>query len=367
MSPYYGASPGQNAAESGAAKSDKPNQSLPTGLQPGRTNLKTIPWAPWKPTPSTSDLNPDGTVSATAPIAGDATLQKTVQTYKNLMNSPVALVNGDLTILGDPYWLVSGGSGNYIPTGNIQGGYSRGGEASVLAGDVLVLFNFYNPIDIGNDGFLKIDKSPAGFSGVFQVIKVTSMFKNGEFTQVLNYVRHPTPPLDDKTPTSPKVTNTTKVDPVNVKKEAATVPDATQSVNSSGIKTSALVNAPPSPPSVTAPVSPPFPIAGNPVNKSSVASFTALAAGIAAGAALLKNPFGPLKAEVSNLQATVKGTIKSAENQVTGAISNAKATVKSAENQVTGAISNVKATVQTAESQVKTVTTSPLSTIIRKG
>jgi hypothetical protein len=207
------------------------------------------------------------------------------------------------------------------------------------------LFNFYNPIDIGTDGFLKIDKSPAGFSGIFQVIKVTSLFKNGEFTQVLNYIRLPTPP-DNKIPTSPKVTNTTKIDPANVKKEAATVPDATQPVDSSGVKTSALVNAPPAPPTVTAPVSPPFLVDGNPVNKKSISDYTALAAGLAAGAALLKNPFAPLQAEVANLQATVNGTIKSAENQVTGAISN----VKSAENQITNVAS-----------------ISPLSTIIRRG
>ena len=320
------------APESGNAPTMKPG-AAGTTTSPGGS-----PVAPMLSTPATSSNKPYNMTTAGSPDPGSPWTQQSRLMYQGIMGAPDAFVTGDITILGDPYFLISGGVGNYIPSSNIQGKYAGNGEASVLAGDVLIQLNFYNPIDIGLDGFLKMDAKPVGFSGVFQIIKVTSQFKNGEFKQVLQYVRIPTP--DEPTPVSSKVGLDSKPINEDAKGQDSSPAQAHPALASDGVIVSpaASSNKPPQPPVDKTPVLQGFTADGNPVSKSTIASYQALAAG-------LKNPFAPLTAAVSDLQAQVN----SVQGQITGAI-------RSAENQVTGAIASNVAAV-----------TSPLNNIIRRG
>jgi hypothetical protein len=111
---------------------------------------------------------------------------------KNLHNAvlnSVDLITGQLEILGDPYYLVTGGmyNGDLVlkdPKMTIDG------QAPITQGDLFININFRNPIDINSrTGLMDFGKTPVSFSGVYRVIQLSSSFKGGVFTQSLEVVR----------------------------------------------------------------------------------------------------------------------------------------------------------------------------------
>lgn len=116
------------------------------------------------------------------------------------LNSPVDLINCELTILGDPYFIVDSGMGNYhaAPAGT---NITKDGTMYFENGEVHIAVNFKSPIDypynenddLTDSGYMDFkDKSVSvkGFSGVYQVIRVNNMFNGGEFKQKLQLVRN---------------------------------------------------------------------------------------------------------------------------------------------------------------------------------
>jgi hypothetical protein len=111
---------------------------------------------------------------------------------KNLHNAVLNtadLITGQLEILGDPYYLVTGGmyNGDLVlkdPKMTIDG------QAPITQGDFFININFRNPIDINSrTGLMDFGKTPVSFSGVYRVIQLSSSFKGGVFTQSLEVVR----------------------------------------------------------------------------------------------------------------------------------------------------------------------------------
>ena len=108
-----------------------------------------------------------------------------------LVNS-VSRVTGDLDIIGDPFYLVTGGVGNYNPKPSNIEGVTVDNEADRFYGQLLISLTFRNPVDIDETtGFLKFEPSSADASGVFMVTEATSSFKEGLFKQRLKLVRVP--------------------------------------------------------------------------------------------------------------------------------------------------------------------------------
>lgn len=100
-------------------------------------------------------------------------------------------LKGDLEIIGDPFYLVTGGNGNYDPT-TVSPGLTADGEADHQSGQVLVKINFRNPVDINpldKGGRMDFQQKKISFSGVFMVKKVKSSFRDGMFKQVLEVGR----------------------------------------------------------------------------------------------------------------------------------------------------------------------------------
>jgi hypothetical protein len=101
----------------------------------------------------------------------------------------VALITGKLEILGDPYYLVTGGmyNGDLVlkdPKMTVDG------QAPITQGDLYININFRNPVDINSrTGLLDFGKNPIAFSGVYRVTTLSSSFKGGVFTQSLDVVR----------------------------------------------------------------------------------------------------------------------------------------------------------------------------------
>lgn len=106
----------------------------------------------------------------------------------------IDMVSCELEILGDPYFLCTGGIGNYEPK-LLDKGITENGEAPYTTGDVVIVVEFRTPQDAGTKGQdLQFYKTP--FSGCFRVIKVRSKFNDGMFIQTLSLIRIPGQPED---------------------------------------------------------------------------------------------------------------------------------------------------------------------------
>ena len=111
-----------------------------------------------------------------------------------IIDSKASMIKGEIEIIGDPFFLVTGGIGNYNPKPGPYSGSTSDGEADYLQSEVLITINFRNPIDIqpldkGGTMYFESEKLP--FSGVYRVIRVQSSFVEGNFKQKMEIIRYP--------------------------------------------------------------------------------------------------------------------------------------------------------------------------------
>ncbi len=111
-----------------------------------------------------------------------------------ITDSKANLLTGSIEILGDPFYLVTGGLGNYDARPGPVKGITIDGEADHLIGELLITINFRNPVDIrpleqGGMYYFQTEKLP--FSGIYRVLEVKSRFTDGVFKQELSILRYP--------------------------------------------------------------------------------------------------------------------------------------------------------------------------------
>ena len=107
----------------------------------------------------------------------------------------ISMIKCDLEILGDPYFLCTGGVGNFRPK-IIDSTITDNGEAPYQVHNVMVVVEFQNPEDIDpNTGMVIFDKQRIPYNGCYQVTKVVSRFQDGLFTQRLQLLRIPGQPV----------------------------------------------------------------------------------------------------------------------------------------------------------------------------
>lgn len=119
----------------------------------------------------------------------DASAQLAMQLHNIFINSNVDLINAELKIWGDPYYLPTI-LGNYSPA-QTSSMLTRDQSINYLRNDVMVVVNFYNPFDYETTGPLMTfapEINPA-FSGIYQVLSVTSQFQKGQFIQNIKLLR----------------------------------------------------------------------------------------------------------------------------------------------------------------------------------
>lgn len=127
-----------------------------------------------------------------------------------IVNSKASMLTGEIKILGDPIFLVTGGIGNEdqkaaTPTDGSKGKQTSTGEAFHLYGEVLITVNFRNPVDVSllsDGGLAYFEPKKVPFSGVYRVNSINNEFRNGVFTQVLKIMRIPGQILDRDEPVS---------------------------------------------------------------------------------------------------------------------------------------------------------------------
>jgi hypothetical protein len=141
----------------------------------------------------------DQTASKTAKLggAGAADDRATVvaRQFQDVITNGTDMINLELEILGDPYYIADSGMGNY--SAKETKGYDNltsDGSINYQNGEVVVEVNFRTPIDIdlqkGTWDFR--DTEPvAQFSGLFSVISVDNNITSNKFKQTLQLVRLP--------------------------------------------------------------------------------------------------------------------------------------------------------------------------------
>lgn len=347
---YAGISGGLSATDSKDRQSTGNDNSsnpatTPTAQTPPSSKNASVPS---QPTAESARARPNSRITTSDPWR-----ELAYQMLRNMVSSSTSLFQGEFTILGDPYFLI-GGDGN--TAGSDQGKVADNGAASISAGDILVIINFYNPVDINYDtGLMDLSTVPVPFSGIFKIIKVESSFKAGVFKQKLYFIRMNADPDITAEYRSPikEVTN-----PSKAKIEDAAPPTVTPKTNATGVVNSELENTTPTPASVIAPkyagFAPAAPGApANPISsaKMSLAEIQNLSANLQA---TLANPLAGLQAQVASAQASLQGAVAGAAAQVTGAITNPI-------NELKSNINSVQVSANATVNQIK----SPLSSIMR--
>jgi hypothetical protein len=149
---------------------------------------------PIKNYPDFTAVNPKGISNANQPSSDPyAAMAKTM--HQAVLDN-VDQCTAEIDIIGDPYYLVTGGMGNYKPTTNSDGTAGEG-EAPYTTSDVMIVLTFRNPIDIDEvTGEAIFDQKLVPYSGVFRVITVRNEFKDGVFNQRLNLIRLPAQLID---------------------------------------------------------------------------------------------------------------------------------------------------------------------------
>ena len=117
--------------------------------------------------------------------------------HKAVIDSKASMVQADMEILGDPFFLVTGGIGNQLEKPDVTEKQSTvSGQVDHLSGECIIDIKFKNPDDIGTDGadkgfmvYNKIINQP--FQGAYRIIKVLNTFRDGLFKQKLELIRIP--------------------------------------------------------------------------------------------------------------------------------------------------------------------------------
>ena len=189
---------GKTAARQGESVEIKTNPSSPGSPK------QQIPSPAKRTDPTATAVKPPSGYNAGLPL-NDPYSVLARSMHEKIINS-VSLLTGELDIIGDPYYLVTGGIGNYNP--GVANGQTTDGEAAHNAGQVNISINFRNPIDINSfeqGGMMRFDANRVPFSGVYMVKSVKSTFKDGLFLQKLDIIRIPGQIIDiDLEPSDPK-------------------------------------------------------------------------------------------------------------------------------------------------------------------
>lgn len=115
--------------------------------------------------------------------------------HEAFLNNSGDLINADLEILGDPYWMVDSGIGNYFsPPSNQNKLTTADGTMNYEGSDVYIYITFKTPKDVDEQtGLYQFpnDSRESPFSGIYKVTMCENMFSDGVFKQRLKCIRMP--------------------------------------------------------------------------------------------------------------------------------------------------------------------------------
>lgn len=150
-------------------------------------------------------VKPDPNINSSS-SSGDKTVEQVIADafQQAFLNSSKDLINVDIEILGDPYYISDSGiSANYAaqrgPNDQIRADGSMNWEGS----EIYTYLTFRNPVEpnlgtVGDGGLYAFPDggAPSPFSGIYKVTEVQNKFNGGVFQQTLKMVRQPGQPQD---------------------------------------------------------------------------------------------------------------------------------------------------------------------------
>lgn len=190
------------------ATQQNPDQQKAANENPKKTEIQegTAPEAVAKKTGSVA-VKPDKDAGAPAAPGGSGevtTEQRVAEAFQNaFLKNSADLINLNIDILGDPYFLVDSGIGNYLAPAGPNSQITADGTMNYEGTDVYVYVTFRTPIEpnLGITGTGGLWNFPKGeivspFSGIYKVTKCDSKFSGGAFTQTLRLIRMMGQPQD---------------------------------------------------------------------------------------------------------------------------------------------------------------------------
>ena len=156
-----------------------------------------------QPSQGKQDKTDDGSVGG----GGQETAANRVGRFFHMgITNPNDMINLSMEIMGDPYWIVNSGMGNYTskPVDGVKD-LCKDGSVNWQSGEVDIGVYFRSPLDINQGTGLYDFKSANTFSlvkagkaspviaftGLYKINQVTNVFKGGRFTQTLLGYRRP--------------------------------------------------------------------------------------------------------------------------------------------------------------------------------
>lgn len=154
--------------------------------------------------------------------------------HRAFLNNSSDLINIDFEILGDLYYLIDSGIGNYFSPESSDRQSTEDGSMNYEGSDVYVYIRFRTPTDINQRNGL-YDFSDQGkdspFSGIYKIIACENIFSDGIFKQKLKAIRIPRQPLDYDGQTQPlDATTSSTIDIGEQDKPKTTVIDDAASI-----------------------------------------------------------------------------------------------------------------------------------------
>jgi hypothetical protein len=124
---------------------------------------------------------------------------RAARTFFDTMMYGRALAELQMTIVGDPYWFTSSGSGNYMAGESQYSNVSTDKDVNPYNGEVDFYLNFRTPSDLDQStGLVNLNAAAAAgqYTGLYKVQEIQSDFKEGQFTQTLKALKRPLSPED---------------------------------------------------------------------------------------------------------------------------------------------------------------------------
>jgi hypothetical protein len=169
-----------------------------------------------KPAEGLSGVNKNSNTGVDTPSGtpGETPKVRAARLYHQALTEPYDMVNLNMKIVGDPFWIANSGMGNFTAVATDQPNVTPDASVDYQSSEVHMVVRFKSPTDIDQpSGLYKKDTDSTGmFSGLYKVITVQSVFKDGQFTQTLKGFRVPNQQSDPTLDEGSRITSDTKTD-----------------------------------------------------------------------------------------------------------------------------------------------------------
>ncbi len=179
-------------AKSQAGVIDKPSEvdQLPVGNKPDNKAGATTSQVKYTGTSTSFDRRGGG--------GSDDAINRAARVWHDAITNPNDMININLDIYGDPFWIANSGQGNYTskPSG-VSKDLNVDGTVNWQTSEVDIMIKFRSPFDIKQDTGLynfgsNSQTAPVmGFTGLYCINRVTNQFRGGQFRQTLKGFRRP--------------------------------------------------------------------------------------------------------------------------------------------------------------------------------